>query len=381
MFQTQQSLPALLDSSHYTTAAAYERDVTTLRRGSWQLVGCTSMAPDDGDYFAIDRLGVPILVRNDGGHYFAFHNVCAHRSCRLASGSGNSAQIKCPYHGWQYGTDGRTRKIPDAKQFPKFDRESYRLGTFPVRQIGQLLLVHLTEPVEIDSRNDGTTTVGQTISQWNDWLTRRTSKQRWRLVMKRDIDYRCDWKIPIEGSLESYHLDEVHAGTFGSAPSEADCEHHLDDAGTVFETSARESSFLADLEARVLRGISGQFDPTYRHLHVFPNLMASLTDSFTLVYQTFPTGLRQSRMTVFGFARRSERWGWGGRYLAWWLGIAAARLAGRVLDEDAAIFPEVQAGLDAARTPRIFARSEERLYAFQQDWLKRLDERTGETSR
>ncbi|MCA9136759.1 MAG: Rieske 2Fe-2S domain-containing protein, partial [Planctomycetales bacterium] len=362
MFRTDRSLPALLDADCYGGDAWFQRDTKLLRGVTWQLVASTAMFRKDGDFVTAERHGVPVLVRRQDGGFFAFHNVCAHRGCRLASGVGHSPQLKCPYHGWQYGADGKTRKIPDSKQFPHFDRESYRLRTYPVRQVGQLVFVHLggddAEPPSID-----------TSESWCDEFQNRTNATHWRMVLHQEIEYPTDWKIPIEGSLESYHLDEIHANTFGSAPAESECDHSFSETGSVFETSARVSSFLANLEVKVVRGITGHFNPTYRHVHVFPNVMASFTDSMTLVYQIYPTAQRQSRMAVFGFTPRSRRWGWFGKYLGWCLGLAATRLAKQVLAEDAAIFPEVQAGLEASITPRIFARSEERLHAFHKYWV------------
>ena len=134
MFQATDSLPALLSPQHYTCPSHYENDSRVLRQQVWQLVATTDMLPNVGDYVTVDRLGVPLLLRNEADGFYAYRNVCAHRHCRLATGHGNSPQIKCPYHGWQYGSDGRTRKIPGAKNFPHFDRESYRLDRYRVKQ-------------------------------------------------------------------------------------------------------------------------------------------------------------------------------------------------------------------------------------------------------
>ncbi|MEO1524278.1 MAG: SRPBCC family protein [Planctomycetota bacterium] len=364
MFQTDHALPALLGADQYTTDAAHRQDTVLLRDGAWQLVACTEMFQRDGDYVAIERQGIPVLIRRHEDRYVAFHNVCAHRGCRLATGVGNSPKLKCPYHGWQYGPDGKTRKIPAAKEnFPHFERDEYQLRSYPIHQVGSLLLVQLGEE-------------GESIDDWNPWqetFRQATSPDRWRLILHEHLDYDCDWKIPIEGSLESYHLDEVHAATFGTAPAESDCDHRLESTGTVFSTSAREASLLGNLEAALVRGITGTFDPTYKHLHVFPNIMATLTDSLVLVYQIYPTGPSQSRMFVLGWVPRSRRWGPVGRYLAWWFGVFARRMARRVLAEDAAIFPEVQAGLNALVTDRLFGRSEERLHAFHRYWQSVTD--------
>ena len=214
-------------------------------------------------------------------------------------------------------------------------RREHKLRMYPVRQVGSMLLVHLNSESSASPEEDGS------IDDWSRWeafFADATSRDRWRFILHEQLDYECDWKIPIEGSLESYHLDEVHAGTFGSAPAEADCEHELESSGTVFVTQARGKSLTSKLESAAVRGITGQFDPSYRHLHLFPNVMATITDSLVLVYQIYPTDYRRSRMTVFGWVPRSRRLGPFGRYIGWWLGVFASRMARRVLAEDAAIF-------------------------------------------
>ncbi|VAH69720.1 unnamed protein product [Triticum turgidum subsp. durum] len=42
-------------------------------------------------------------------------NTCAHRACPLDLGSVNEGRITCPYHGWEYSTDGKCEKMPSTK--------------------------------------------------------------------------------------------------------------------------------------------------------------------------------------------------------------------------------------------------------------------------
>lgn len=375
MYLATQSTPAPLATSRYTSPAAHDDDVAALRRGAWQLVATDSMLARPGDFVRVRRLGVSCLVRNHDGELVGVSNVCAHRQCELVDrDSGHCDELKCPYHGWCYGGDGRTRKIPAANNFPHFDRQQHRLPTYPVMRVGQLVFVHL-------GGGAATSPDANAIDDWRPWrdeLADRSDERRWRLVMRDVLEYPCDWKVPIEGSLESYHLAEVHAATFGNAPAESASKHEIIDSGTAFETDAREPSFLANLEAAIVGATTGRFDPRYRHIHVFPNVMATLTETMTLVYQISPTAHGHCRMDVFGFVRRPERYGVLGRWLHHGIGIAAARLARSVLAEDAAIFSRVQAGMNASasagdRRPRVFGRCEERLDAFGRFWARRTE--------
>ena len=370
MFQTPVSLPAPLDASAYTTEQAFQSDRRQLL-GSWQLVASTDMLSDQGAYYSTEKLGVPIVVRNHDGRLIAFRNVCAHRSCQIVSdGSGKSDQIKCPFHGWQYGADGRTRKIPAAKNFPHHDRQSYRLETFRVCTVGQLVFVHLNQ-----APPDGRDSASQApLDDWTEAFSHGTDASRWRRVLHREWEFPCDWKIPIEGSLESYHLAEVHPGTFGEGPDEAASDHLLRPSGTQFQTSKRDASPLAKWEERLIRMITGEFDRRYRHVHVFPNVMATFTGTISLIYQINPTACGHCRMSLIGFTPLATRASMMGRIMAWSIGRAASRLAQKVLCEDAEIFPLVQNGLRSAVSPRILGRCEERIHAFQSHWLSTLDE-------
>jgi nitrite reductase/ring-hydroxylating ferredoxin subunit len=73
-----------------------------------------------------------VLFRcNDTGEISALDEHCAHLGASLAGGRVRAGCVTCPFHGWQYGSDGRVREIPYAKRVPP------RLGVraFPVRAI------------------------------------------------------------------------------------------------------------------------------------------------------------------------------------------------------------------------------------------------------
>jgi phenylpropionate dioxygenase-like ring-hydroxylating dioxygenase large terminal subunit len=45
-------------------------------------------------------------------------NVCRHRALQVAFGPGTAAALRCPYHGWTYGLDGRLMGVPQRSGFP-----------------------------------------------------------------------------------------------------------------------------------------------------------------------------------------------------------------------------------------------------------------------
>ncbi|KAJ6405317.1 hypothetical protein OIU84_013305 [Salix udensis] len=71
-----------------------------------------------------------VLFCGKDGKPGCVRNTCAHRACPLHLGSVNEGRIQCPYHGWEYSTDGKCEKMPSTrlvdvriKSLPCFEQE------------------------------------------------------------------------------------------------------------------------------------------------------------------------------------------------------------------------------------------------------------------
>ncbi|XP_004498345.1 chlorophyllide a oxygenase, chloroplastic [Cicer arietinum] len=71
-----------------------------------------------------------VIFRGKDGKPGCVQNTCAHRACPLHLGSVNEGRIQCPYHGWEYTTDGKCEKMPSTrmlnikiKSVPCFEKE------------------------------------------------------------------------------------------------------------------------------------------------------------------------------------------------------------------------------------------------------------------
>ncbi|EYU22967.1 hypothetical protein ABFS82_03G098900 [Erythranthe guttata] len=56
-----------------------------------------------------------VIFRGKDGKPGCVRNTCAHRACPLDLGTVNEGRIQCPYHGWEYSTDGKCEKMPSTK--------------------------------------------------------------------------------------------------------------------------------------------------------------------------------------------------------------------------------------------------------------------------
>ncbi|KAH7421330.1 hypothetical protein KP509_13G051300 [Ceratopteris richardii] len=56
-----------------------------------------------------------VLFRGSDGRVGCVRNSCAHRACPLHLGEVKDGRIQCPYHGWEYATNGVCEKMPSTK--------------------------------------------------------------------------------------------------------------------------------------------------------------------------------------------------------------------------------------------------------------------------
>ena len=376
MYQSPVSFQAPLEPRSFFAEDALAQEVRHVFETTWQLIGLVSSIKQPGQYLSAHVGSVPVVVRNFDGKLVALRNVCAHRHCTLvSSATGQSETLKCPFHGWEYGVDGRTRKIPAAKNFPNFDRDHYRLDSFPLEQCGDLLFVRVA--AEGPSLTEW---LGDLYDRIEEWTTCPTSK----LAVSRILPLPANWKIPVEAALESYHIPEVHAQTFGEDPGELKSDHafakYTTSFFTAFNTPRLIDKLLKVYESFIMSILGVSFAPAYEHHHVFPNLLISNTSSLTLVQTVNPLTAETAVSNVWQYGRMSVRRNPFSKMTAWLWGRFTGWLSYQILKEDIRIFPHVQRGERAATDRSILGRCEERLYAFEKFLHGQIESQKGQCS-
>jgi choline monooxygenase len=206
-----------LPPSAYVDEAFFARERDLVFRRHWISVAFGHDIPDPGDAMPVEAAGIPlILVRDRAGEIRAFHNVCRHRgSAILAAKITCQPTLRCPYHGWTYGLDGRLRATPlwDGRRVtPPGTLDRDNLGLVPVRcgVWADIVFVDLS----------GTATPLEAFV--------RPVAERWAPYRTDDLALAhcaagaiaANWKLGIEGALENYHEDFVHP----SLPARIDAE-------------------------------------------------------------------------------------------------------------------------------------------------------------
>jgi phenylpropionate dioxygenase-like ring-hydroxylating dioxygenase large terminal subunit len=362
MFVHSSRLPHLLTPDCYRSPAFYAREVGTVLRPSWHMVATRDDLARPGDFLTFELFGVPLHLRNFDGEIRALSNVCAHRHCLITDRDrGNIARMACQYHGWEYGEDGRTRKIPEPKNFAPLDREINRLKSYRVDLCGSLVFVSLV--------SDGPT-LREHLGDMYDRLAERFGPD-WQPYLRWNPDYGVNWKVPIENTLEAYHVPFVHPNTFREDPGSARSTHVLDERHTWFGTNlpfsphSKIDTYFQRCEGWLMRRLGQTPQGRYEQHHLFPTFLCSFTDVISLCQSIIPTGPDTCRAVVRQFGRVGQQTGFPWRTVAGWWGRLEAMISRQILAEDMGMFRSIQRGLDASDHPGVLGACEERIWKFQ----------------
>ena len=363
MFIHQHSLRHLLRPEHYCSEQHFRLELEKLFRPAWQFVAAKSELPKDGDFLTLDLFGRPILIRNSGGRFLAYENICSHRHCLLTDDTcGNQRKLRCQYHGWEYDDEGRTAKIPEARCFRPWDRDNSRLNMFRIESCGDLLFVSL---------NPDTIPLREWLSPFYDETARAFSSQTWRMAFVWEYDCESNWKVPAENTLESYHVTALHRKFFGDVlPSEQNVQHLLDQryTGLTFNATSR----MEQLQTRLNRWLGSEPTSKYLHRHIYPNTMLVSTDTINYALMYMPTSPTTVRIRVRFFSIRGTRRGPVASLISWLAWLIAKSKTLQVHNEDRAVYASQQKGLERSQHPGVIGSREERIYFFQKYILESL---------
>ncbi len=122
----------LVDRTIFSDEAIYHRELERIFARAWNFMCHESQVKEAGDFF-LTRIGEDqvIVTRDKKGAVNVLLNSCRHRGntlCRAEQGKARS--FMCPYHGWNYGLDGKLVGVPGYEEFYRggLDRDEWGLG-------------------------------------------------------------------------------------------------------------------------------------------------------------------------------------------------------------------------------------------------------------
>ena len=287
-----------LPNAHYTDPGIHARETRALLAASWTAVGVASEIPEPGDALPRDLAGEPLLlIRGRDGRVRVFQNVCRHRGMILVSEARRiEGAIRCPYHSWCYGTDGRlvaTPHIggPGQNAHPGIDRRSLGLIEVASHIWRDVIFVNLSgDAPPFETANAALT--GR-LAAFDQPLHHGGAESAFELTVT------ANWKLAVENYCESYHLPWVHPGLNSYS--------RLEDHYNIAEPGA--FSGQGTQVYRRFRGTDGATFPDFadlpeawdeaaEYIALYPNLLLGVHRDHAFAIILLPEGPERTREMV-----------------------------------------------------------------------------------
>lgn len=345
----------LVPTTDYTDAARFERERERVFRRELNVVALSSALAEPGDFITAEVVGAPVLVsRGDDGQLRAFLNVCRHRGATVEPrASGRCKRFVCPYHAWTYNNDGSLHKVRHKDGFPTLQPQDH--GLVELRCVEAAGLVFVCPTPGLEPEPLPAALVGELEQMLGPRPTAYARTTR---------DWAANWKIIVEGGIESYHFSVAHKRTI--APFFTD---------TLSTWEAIGPHTRSVLPKRSIASLAERPRDEWRireHTHVVytihPNALILMQKThFDLILMT-PVAVDRTRIEVLTVGNAPESGEVSERARAFLQQNHGFSLL--TLDEDFEIGEQIQRGLATpANTHFRFARFEDALSA----WRARLE--------
>jgi Rieske 2Fe-2S family protein len=214
--------------------------------------------------------------------------VCRHRGAELVDRDAPACgafggSIRCPYHSWTYGLDGRLRRTPFLGPVSDSDADAFALVPVAVDTWGGFVFVHL-DPAPAGGLLDQLGEIPERVTRYPLRDVRAGAHVTYEVA--------ANWKVLAENYNECYHCGPVHPELCDLVPSfrrgggdALDWERgipHRDGAYTFTTTGTTTRAPFPDLDEDELVRHKGEL--------VFPNLLLSLACDHIASFLLTPRG-------------------------------------------------------------------------------------------
>ena len=200
--------PTHIPKSRYLSPEFAALEMERMWPRVWQIACTVDHVSDPGDYFEyrIGPLSI-LIVRDLDGALRAYQNVCRHRGNLICTGSGHGLEeLRCGYHRWCWGLDGRLREVPSRKGFGVMRNDDYPLFPASVDTFGPIVFVN---------PDPGAMPLAEYLEAVPDdgaWLG--LDDFRGEVIVTVPVE--ANWKVVADGFSETYHVQGLHREMIGS---------------------------------------------------------------------------------------------------------------------------------------------------------------------
>ena len=193
----------------YQSEAIFQRERDQMFARLPAVAAHVSELPNPGDFVKREIAGRSILVTRDAqGEVHAFLNICRHRGTQLVDDeSGCKHRFTCPYHAWSYANTGELVSVPHMDTgFPDLDKAQYSLKSLQCEERFGFVWVIATPDISFDF--DAYYAPIAAEAEGLDLANMAIAHEEKKV-------HNSNWKILVEGGIESYHFKVAHRKTIG----------------------------------------------------------------------------------------------------------------------------------------------------------------------
>src|SRR5690606_8319827 len=83
-----------------------------------------------------------VAFRDSHGRVGLVDYVCPHRGADLYYGRNEECGLRCVFHGWKFGSDGRAMDLPNVPPESNYHKE-LRIKAYPTREYGEIVWAYM----------------------------------------------------------------------------------------------------------------------------------------------------------------------------------------------------------------------------------------------
>jgi choline monooxygenase len=197
-----------LHTDFYTDHHLFNGSREKIFAKSWQYIGDNTKVSFPGSCYPFtlleDYLDEPLLLTKDAGQQIhCLSNVCTHRGTILIADACKTANLRCRYHGRQFGLDGVFLSMPEFKEVKNFPSGEDDLTRLPLFEWGNWLFTSLNPKIKPKK-------YFKAMQDRLDWLP--LHEFVFKPELSAEFSVKAHWALYCENYLEGFHIPFVHAG-------------------------------------------------------------------------------------------------------------------------------------------------------------------------
>lgn len=164
---------------------------------------CIGVKPKKGKSVSVTHptMGTEmVMYTSDNGKVYLMSDVCPHRGARFSNGDVVNGCVRCPYHGWEFSSEGKLTYVPSSFQWPESSIRTYKAevqGDFVWLPGSGYEIPKM--PTDMKKHVSGTTLVE---GNWIDWIMNASDISH--------INFVHDFADEMNGGIKEIKVTEDH---------------------------------------------------------------------------------------------------------------------------------------------------------------------------